>query len=226
MALNTPASASGLTDVGPLTISWKVAQQVLGFNSPPVNTTNHTSKATNYVTTYKYTTSTTSFDTTSLIDLLTNSFKTNFAKGSVQLVFDGASIYLVDKTGTNIVLNIASVLTVATGNGVYTGGEVKTVSVPKAMNSATTTNVVGTASVINYVQLNYDDSSLSPSKLTKFQFYGISMGADDFSTTNNYETETVKENISVQGLGQGTILGDYSIISGTVTGSSKGTIPE
>ena len=225
MALNATARGSGLTDVGPLTISWKVAQQVLGYGSPgnPALSTNHTSKATNYVTTYKFTTSTTAFNDASLIALLTNSFKTNFAKGSVQLGTDGENIYLVDKTGTNVVLDISSVVSVSFVTDVFSGGEVETVSVPKSMNSATTTSAVGTASEISYVALNYDDSTLLTSKVTQFQFNGVSMGASDFSTTNNYNTESIKQNFSLQGVGQGTILGTSSVIWGTVTGSSKGT---
>jgi hypothetical protein len=223
MALNPTASAHGLSDVGPLTITWKVAQQVVGFDSPPVLSTNHTSKATNYVSTSKYTSSTTAFNDASLIDLLTNSFKTNFAKGSVQLVTDGDNVYLVDKTGTNVVLDVSSVLTVTIEYSVYSGGEVQTKSVPKATNSPTTTTAVGTASIISYLLISYNDSSQVTSNVTQFQFYGVSTGADDFSSDNDFETETIKENFSLQGVGQGTILGTPSIIWGTVTGSSKGT---
>ena len=216
MALNS--NATTLSNVGPLTITWKVAQQ--GVMSPPTLSTNHTTKETNVVSKYKSTITTSIFTDADLLALLTNSFKTNLAKTD-KLVTDGENVYVVDSKGSNVVLDISSVVSVTFETSVYSGAETETVSYQK---TNTTTSAIGTDSGISYVKLNYDDSTMiTNGTATTFHFDGVSMSAIDFSTTNGYITEQLSENFSVQGVGNGTIQGTGSVIWGTITGSSKGT---
>lgn len=147
MAFN--ANATSLTVSGALTLSWKVTQQGTYANS---TSTNHTSKATNVVSKYSGKTTSMTFSDVDLLELLTNSFKTNFPAGA-KLATDGdGNIQVVDKTGTNVLLtNITSVLNINSVNDMesYSSSYTTTVAeLSKALtNIVSHTNVVTSNSI-------------------------------------------------------------------------------
>jgi hypothetical protein len=217
MALN--ATATTLTNGGALTISWTVTQQQEA-NTLVSSTTNHTTKATNYVSTYKAKTATSTFANASLLKLLENSFNTTFAAGTRLATDQSESVYVVDKTGTNVVLDISPVLSVNKTTQLRADSYSSTVSVPKS--GVTTTNITGSETLTAYGDLTYDDSSLTTADGTHstFQFSGVSTYTADVNKNSGHA------NFSVQnGAGSGTIRDIPSLISkGTYSGSAKVTV--
>ena len=154
IAVNSNAATS-LTNFGALTLSWTILQQ----NEPVTNTSIKVSadgkKATNTVYDYKATTSSASFGNVNLLNLISNTFTNTIKKGD-QLATDGEYIYVVDSTGSNVVLtNLSSVLTVTYSDSVNSGAA--TITTNKAETNTTyITNVTYTITTnTNVINTNY-----------------------------------------------------------------------
>jgi hypothetical protein len=188
-------------------------------------TTNHTGKGTNAVTniysTYKSsTTNFSKFGNANFLKLLSNSLalKTNFPAGT-QLATDGRNLFLVDKSGTNIVQSISSVVTVEVFDSLESGS-VYDQKVIK--HSGTTTLSPGYSDTqTRFELLRYNDSSLTTGDGTHTSFYftGVATLVNDVSlgSTTGKATLTLSE-----GGGAGTIRGVASIITGSITGKPAG----
>jgi hypothetical protein len=137
------ATAASVSPAGPITVSWTVYQA--GSNVTH-SVTNHTATTTNILRTTTEKSKSFLFKNASLLALLENSFNTNFPAGS-QLVYGdgpaGASIYLVDKTGSNIVFDISPVVSVTSSNGVQSGASSSTEKI-----TATKTTSPGVAAAL------------------------------------------------------------------------------
>jgi hypothetical protein len=223
------ARAQTLTSKGTVSFSWTVYQQKTSTNYSLTNHTGTTVVSTTSVKAKSFTLS-----NASIIALLANSFDTTFPAGS-KLVFSESggpigSIYLVDKTGTNVVQDISSVVS-ATSPGDVGGYLSTTTDNDETTETNYTTRASGTYA--EYVTFNYDDSAQATADGTQsvFVFNGISKGSQSYNSTepvtNSTPTTTATERVSftVTGVGYGTIRGTNSVISGTVLGSCSGPPP-
>jgi hypothetical protein len=223
MTLN--ATATSLTVKGPITIAWTVYQSAGNTNH---STTNHTATSTNVVTVSKNLSKQFPFNNASLLKLLANSFNTTFPAGA-HLVTDGNTVFVVDKTGSNVVLDISSVVSIQFSNNVQSGVGTDT--------RITTTNKTsfsgsGGGTETSYVILKYDDSSLTTADGTHstFEFDGLSKGMDSdsfsgtFSGNSFTEKGTKRVSFNLTGAGAGTIQNTPSVIGGSVIGSASGPI--
>ena len=209
------ATATTITNGGALTISWTITHQ-LETNTLVSSTTNHSNTGTNIVSNYKATTAKSTLANAAFLNLLANSFKTTFAAGTQLATDKGGSVYVVDKTGTNVVLTISSVVTVeSTISPPYSASYSSTVTVPKS--GVTTTNINGSETLTTYLTLKYNDSSQTTSDGThsSFQFSAVSTTVEDVKNNNGKGNFTAQD-----GAGTGTIRGIFSLISqGTYSGS-------
>lgn len=219
LALN--ANAVTLSNSGPLTISWRFYQQGVETN---MMSTNHTSKETNIVTKGTEKINTFTFNTADLLSLLAYSFDTNFASNDKLAIDGNGKVWVVDKTGTNVVLDPSSVLSLNFNNTVSAGidSETQTTKQTGAGANVMVTNLLsgtGSRSETGFVYLSYDDSSLLTNYVTTFDIGGLGTSAID----KNFGTDKGTESVTVSaGAGYGTLYGTNSVISGSITGSAKG----
>ena len=215
-ALN--ATATSLSFVGPVTIDWTVYQQ--GSSTTSSNKT-HTSKSTNVVFMYKGTFTSSSFANADLLKLLENSFNTTFPK-LTRLATDGYALYVVDKTGSNIVLDISSVVSVQFQNSVYKYNE--TDSQTMKGSTSTYSDMYSDPEEISYVALQYNDSSKTTADGTHTVFAFDGLSTSQYSGTEATGTAGKSQtSFKLPGAGNGTIHGINSVVGGTVSGSATGT---
>jgi len=214
MTLN--ASAATLSNGGALTVSWTLSQQ-LQPDEVIFQTTTKSATATNYISKYKATIKTSTLANATLLSLLANSFNTAFTTGTKLATDSSGSVYVVDKTGSNIVLDVSAVVSVQTTITVISDSYSDTKTVPKT--GPTTESITGTRTETAFLQLSYDDSSRTTADGTQttFQFYGLSAETDDVTKNLGSGNFTLQN-----GCGSGVIRGVPSLISkGTYTGSFK-----
>jgi len=226
------ATAASVSPAGPITISWTVYQA--GSNVTH-SVTNHTPAnnptSTNILRTTSEKSKSFLFKNASFIALLENSFNTTFPKGS-QLVYGdgpaGASIYLVDKTGTNIVFDISPVVSVTSSNGVQSGASSST---EKITSTKTTFTGSGSGPGTSYQTFTYNDTALATAngQKSQFSFSGVSSSSGSVNYTETFTPPssitvkgTERQSFVVTGSGAGTINGTASVIGGTVNGSASG----
>lgn len=198
---------------GPATINLTAAVQVM-FYSPISITTNRTATATNITEISK---NSLSNGVVNLLDLLANSFKTNFPAGArlflVQhpptqgsTVFGtNFSFYVTDKAGTNIILSPSpSVIGLNRDTNCNSPGFQLT-GLQTYITSRTKlgTTILGgdTETLTMFVYLTYDDSSLTPEdgKHSVFHCYGVL--TDKFSVKNATNKATALVSVSCAGYG-------------------------
>jgi hypothetical protein len=219
------ATATTLTNSGPLTLSWTITQGPT--NIEYVSTTiTHTSKETNYTTNYSAKATTLpSFQAGALLNLLGHSFGSNFAGDT--LAVDSNGIVWVVTNKKTVIMDASSVVFLDATNTIVSGGAIytKTIKTTKVgTNNVTTTNVTGTEgqTETSLVTLLYNDSKLITNDASIFFVGGVATFAIDGSISNTTATGT--ENFMLQnGSGGGKIRGINSIITGSITSNSKKT---
>jgi hypothetical protein len=158
-----------------------------------------------------------------LLKLLANSFNTTFPAGT-QLAFDGQgdAVQLVDKSGSNVVMDITPVFSINFGNSAYTSLETDTESITK---TGTKESETYSDSGTGFLTYSYDDSTQTTADgtHTTFQFSGLA----SYQDTDIYgeATYTQKTSFTSKGTASGTLQGVDSVIDGSVTGSASGTAP-
>jgi len=217
-------SATSLSYKGPVTINWTVSVQETQYGLTH-SSTNHSSKSTNIVRIYKATTKQIPANNASFLKLLSNSFNMSFPKGT-QLVTDAQQLYVVDKTGSNVVLDITPVVTVQFQNRswIYTSLETDTESITKA-----DTKYSGnySDSGANYVSLMYDDSAMATADgtHTTFHFDGMCNIQDSGSYSEivgGASTGHEKTSLVFHGAGVGTVYDNNVVFGGSIIGSASG----
>ena len=201
---------------GPFTVNLTVLQQVES-DALVKSTTNHTAISTNISLLYKWTQKKFIFNNASLLKLLANSYNTNFPAG-VRLASDGTSLFVTDKTGTNVVLDIGSVVAVNSIQAVVTATEPQVESTVKGKS---TEKYSGIYNQTTYANISYNDSALTTADGTHsvFTITGIFKGTQNI----NYITGHASQNFQISdGAGYGTIRGVSSVVMGTSTGKSTG----
>ncbi len=208
---------------GSVTLDWTVHQQatyaVLGST-----TTNHTGTGANSVTnitqTLKWTATNFTLGNAGFLKLLENSFATNFPQGA-RLKSGGQSLLVVDKTGSNIVQDISSVVSIQIVNAVMVAPSkltFKEVIMPTWTAELVSPNYKETC----YESLQYNDTALITADGThsNFHFDGLASFTDD--VTDKMTGPSGGECVTLlNGIGTGTIHGKGSILSGSIISSAK-----
>ncbi len=227
------ASATPLpsTIVGPLTFSWTLTTAKL-VNSPKYPgagkstvTGSGFGMTTNILQVYTSSDTTTpGFGNANFLELLSNSFGIAFPTGSKLLTDGGTNVFVVDHTGTNVIVDASSVLTVTPSNSVSSGVDTVTTAIKY---SSTNSTRVQSQSGSQFIVINYDDSAKPTSDSTKtiFEFVGLSASSSKSTETTSNTNDVLKASgtFTVHGFGSGTLRGRDYLIQGTIMGTASGT---
>lgn len=174
--------------------------------------TNITSTATNITLVYKSSVTNTVLDTDAVLALLENSFATNFPAGA-RLYLSGNSFYVMDSTGTNLVLNVSSVLSLHLHPHVIRSGvEVVNESIANGGVAFSGKDSELTSEVFD---INYSDNGLSPTDgtATTFQITGLVA----LKYQRDLQTGRIQTAFVLTGQGDGVIQNYTKIIRGALT---------
>lgn len=214
------AGAVPISAAGPVTFNLQSAAQNLDYKLISLKT-NHTATVTNKIYAYKSTTTNFTINASYILNLLTNSFKTNFPPGA-KLVLRGGPTYfsfaVADKTGTNVLLNVSSVFSVTTKASIASGME-NEIQTTTASNTSYSGN--DTESYTVYETMEYDDSALSTADgtTTTFELDGILTTKYSRNLASDKNTSVV----NAQAGGGGTIRGvENIVIEGTIQATLTG----
>ncbi len=201
---------------GPFTVNLTALQQAASDVLVKSNYT-HTATTTNIAQLHKSTIKKFAFSSASLVTLLGNSFNTNLPPGA-RLVTDGIFIYVMDKTGTNVLLNVTSVLQVNFTDAVTADLAVDTLNLKKTGATQKNTDV---GAQVSFANVSYDDSALTTKDSTHSVFTITGVFNESFS--RNFDTGKTSESfVTTDGAGNGTVQGTNTIIFGTSTGKATG----
>lgn len=219
MAFNTRAVPLGASGTATFTVT-AFAQEYSGVTASV--RTNHTTTTTNVTTITKSKATNAPIDSKFVLRLLANSFKTNFPTGA-KLIMSGVgaySFFVVDSSGSNILLDASSVLSIVDNVSVNSG-----ISTFIATTTRTATKYSGnnTQAFTEYVTLTYDDATLTTTDGTHTNFQLSGILADMYS--ENVRTAKTTESVTLHGAGTGTIQGKTNIIlKGTITATLSGIL--
>lgn len=179
-------------------------------------TTNHTSTSTNIIVTRKWSTTNDVLATADILNLLTNSFATSFPAGA-QLSVNGNRFFVLDKTGTNILLDVSSVFSITLGGRLE---NTLTTRITTKTNGGSTISGNTTADLVSTATITYDDSSRSTADgtHTSFQIHGIW----DTKLSENLATIFSTAQFTFTGSGDGNLRGHYMVLDSQITGKGSG----
>jgi hypothetical protein len=125
----------------------------------------------------------------------------------------GFSFFVVDKTGTNVLLNVSSVLVITAHQTVKSGAET---FISTTTGGATHFSGNDTEAYTEYVTLTCNDASLTTADAShsNFQFSGI---LKEMYSCNN-ATGKVTGTVTLPGAGGGTLRDKTCVLTGTVSG--------
>lgn len=218
LALGAVRATVIFTPVGPATFKLNAIVRDMPFQQTG-GKTNQSATSTNITQVFKSTILQTPFGGTNLLALLGNSFETNFPAGS-QIGMRLGSFFVVDSTGTNIILSLNGVVSV----------QFEEEFVPENETLITTENASGTQfagslseTITGSVILNYDDTlnTTTDGTHTKFAFKGFYT----LKYSENLKTRAVKTVTEFQGTGGGTVRDVPTILTGTISGKAAGFVP-
>lgn len=214
---NSAAVASVNLLIGPATVSLSCAAQDLNYDQVSAKT-NLVGSKTNVTLVLKSTVTNFTLNASSLLDLLANSYSTNFPSGA-KLLLRGESgnfsLDVSDSTGTNIYMYTGSVL-----NPDYLG------EVNAGMETESTTNQTyfsgnDTEAFTSAISLQYDDGSMTTTDGTR-TFFNLNCLVQT-KQSRNLGTDATTENVTMTVTGGGQIRsGPQVIITGTVRGTTAG----
>ena len=216
LAIAGIARAAVAYPVGPATCKWTVMSQGLNFVLTS-GKTNATATVTNTSQTFKSTVNRTNYNIGDLLTLIENSLGQTFPPGS-QVGLRYNQLYVVDKTGTNALLNLNNLVTISFG--LFLTADVRN---QKTTDSSAGFSVTGMDASVGTIDatLNYDDSTLRTTDGTRttFALHGL------FTITSSYDYGAkIKQADSIvfEGTGEGTIRNLPVIITGTLNSKGKG----
>ena len=174
--------------------------------------TNHTATTTNVTTITKSKETNAPINSGYLLGLLENSFHTNFPSGSKLIVagvgsLRSLSLQVVEKSGSNVLLDASSVFSLTNGVGVTSG---ITTLIQSTTRTGTKFSGNTTQTATEYVTVTYDDTALTTTDgtHTSFQLSGVLV---DMTTVNERTFKTTQV-ISLRVAGTGTIRDKTNLI--------------
>jgi len=152
--------------------------------------------------TFKWTTTNLTLNTEQVVQLLANSFNTNFPDGASLAISGCGDLAVVDATGTNVLLNVSAVLSTS----------IETVLTGQAVDSA---NGGFQAHFSGDAVFTYDDESFitTDGKHTSFTFHGRFL--QHMSASNKTEKANTTS-VLTGGSGSGTLRNKTTVFTGTI----------
>lgn len=187
-----------------------------------IQDTNLDSAATNIISVFKSNVARGSIGSASILGLLENSFATNFPAGA-KLMMAGTgrfSFFVVDRSGSNVLLDAGSVLSIADNVSVNAGHETL---IRTETASATRVSGKDQETFTEYADLAYDDVGLATrdGTHTDFDLKGILVQ----KRSTDVATGRFREAITLKGAGTGTVRGRGNIVlKGILTGKVSGSL--
>ncbi len=207
---------------GVANINIRGTAQDQSFQQIRVNT-NTVGGVTNFNYTLKFTTTNFLVDNDSLLDLLANSFNTNFPVGAKLVLRGGVGHYFFgvsDSTGTNIILDTTPVFDTSTHARVNSGLVKRSTTNNPSINFTGTDTESFTGAVI----FQYDDTAMNTAdgKHTVFFWSGLAESKALNSIANNFTTEHVTIHLT----GGGQFPSPYLVVfNGTIHATLTGFEP-
>lgn len=213
---------------GPATLNLTAITQGPGITR---NRTNTTATSTNILTIERVSFLRSRFDGSNLLAVIENSFNTNFPIGSQIGIGTSNFLTVLDKTGTNIIFPLNSVITSATiyntnsetipnwgGNPsgfLYWRGTLETMD---NTNGNTGSDIQTAGGSYFGFTFTYDDTKLSPKdgNHSVFQFNGLEETLSGNGKDHSYITSW-----DVQGTGGGEVDGVETLFTGTISGKTS-----
>ncbi len=213
LALTFRAGAATPVGTGPVQFNFTASEQALNYALISAKT-NHTSKATNNIAVYKSSTTSFAINDDYLINLLANSFNTNFPAGSKLLItgWGNYTFTVIDKTGTNLIFDVGSVLPITASQRFNVGTET---SITNLAGGGLNYSSMDAETFTEYTILAYNDipRTTGDGMHSDFQFSGQLIE----KWSNNFAERVTAEAVVLQGAGGGTIRNDTIILKGTMT---------
>jgi hypothetical protein len=178
--------------------------------------TNQNTASTNTTSVHKSTVRRIQVKNEDILNLLANSFSTNFPAGS-QLAGFSSSLYVVDATGTNIFLDISGVLYFEPAQTFWAGTDTQTKTED---NSGTQSTYASSYSGTGTAKLTFDDGG----RITANGAHTVVHIQGFVTTKNNYKNNQSKASFTFSGQGNGIVEDVATILSGTITGSGPGPV--
>ena len=157
-------------------------------------------------------------DANAVVRLLENSFNTNYPAGA-RLSFDLVHFYVTDRSGTNILQDVSSVLVLSNETLLTASAETQ---LTRITSSATNISGSFTESQSTVENLLYDDSALTSSNTFHTKFHLRGLATIPFSSTLATE-RTVATVVMLHGVGSGVIQDSLTkLLTGSMTMTVKG----
>lgn len=192
-------------------------RQVISYGTVS-DVTNNTPTNTTMIKTIRSRTTETRIDSRFVLGLLANSFDTNFPEGArLAIAGNGNFSFLVtDQSGSNVLLDASSVMSIAEHASVNSGTET---FVTKTANTNTAFSGTDTETFTELATLNYDDVGIATQDGTRSQFQ--LSGILKQRRAINAATGTSTASITFRCSGFGAIRdGNDLLIEGSISGST------
>ncbi len=217
------AVLESLQNSGPLSVKWMVSNA--GPSETILDKTNTTATSTNISLVFKTPVTNSIFHTADLMALLENSFDTTFPTNS-QLVLEevgnSVAIFLADASGTNIVKDLSTNLTLSVPLGADPViSSLEAVMIRTNRMGVSYSNTEDESFTITEV-LNYDDTGLTTKDGTHSQFQVTCLVVA--KSSQNFVAGTLKDKVTLQGIGFGTIRNRGVEMQGTGTATITGVL--
>jgi hypothetical protein len=218
ITLGMARAAILFTPVGPVTLKLEAIVQETPFTLTG-SKTNQSKTATNITQMLKATTTMTPFSSADMLALLANSFNTNFPAGA-QIGMRFGALFVVDSTGTNIILTPTGVISFQFEEDLTSATETA-VQTENGSGTQTSGNLAETFTCS--AVMTYDDTLNTPTDgtHTKFAFKGLYT----VKYAENLKSRLVKTTSEFQGTGGGPVRNVQTILTGTISGKATGTVP-
>ncbi|MFO1477395.1 MAG: hypothetical protein U1F98_12160 [Verrucomicrobiota bacterium] len=213
--LKMEAGAISLADTGPAIFKLTAYAQDYLDRTISVRTNRNLATTTTTVIASRITNA--PIDSAFMLALVKNSFNTNLPRGA-QLVMGngegGISFFATDASGSNILLDVTRVLSIAATASISSRVETR-IERPALAGARHLGGATG--SDLEFATLTYDDSGLATQDGTHSRFQLSGMAVD--TVVSAVRTAKSKESFTLHGAGTGTIQGKTNILlKGTVTG--------
>ncbi len=212
-----------LNNSGKLTVKLTAMHQGLD-DVIAISKTNNTAKGTTVTTVSKSTVNSSVIQTVDLFAMLENSFATNFPVGAKLVVSrhgDFLIPWIVDSTGTNIIFNLSTNFTFGTIPGARVHADSQT-STSTSGGSGNSVSGALAETVTEIVDVHYDDSGLTTQDGTHTSFFITCLLTR--KTSENLATQQIKDNIKIEGNGNGTVRDQTAVLQFTASFNISGVM--
>jgi hypothetical protein len=201
---------------GTLNVALGISQQSIAFQTVSTKT-NIAGTKTNITQSIKSAFTNDTLNSTDLLKLVENSFNITFPTGAKLNNFLGR-FYVVDQTGTNVLLSLSPTLSGNFGDENSINSTILKITTT-IKNGATTQSANDVENHGDTINLSYDDSTLNTADGTHSVFHLQGRSTDLISVSGTNATGTFSMTFKVTG--DGTWRGKFTIFKGTISNTLK-----